>query len=531
MPFNPKNLLSKNVLILALIIAAIFACFWPALGNDFVLWDDPAYILENTLARTLSWANTKQIFSTYILGNYQPLTILTFSLEHHFFGLNPFAYHATNLLLHAANTLLVYLLIMRLCAKMPIAALTALLFAIHPTRVESVAWAAERKDVLFAFFYLLGLLQYWRYLEAKEVGARHAVPLLWITFLYFVLSLLSKPAAVSFPLAIVLLDYIRPRRLSARSVNEKIPFFLASLAFGTVAIFGTFTPTNAAYPVTDTVTGTLNRTITPLDQIRLTEEEFTLKDNAFITCRALVNYLVRTVWPQPLSPYYPLPEKTDNRLPGDYYLAAGVVLLLILLLARWYNKPARFCAMFFFVTVFFNLPVGRIGSVEIADRFTYIPYIGLFYFLAMAVTAAEVKLRFAKPILDNILKAAVALFVFFLAANTLLYAQVWKNSGRLWTTVINLYPEDPKGYFNRGNYFFDRRDYKRAVRDYRTAIILKPHDPRIHFNLGNCYLYLGRPELAIQTYDEAMRVDGRYTVPLKNRSIAVEILKKMRNKW
>src|SRR3989338_1698166 len=125
MPFNPKNLLSNNVLILALIIAAIFACFWPALGNDFVLWDDPAYILENTLAHTLSWANTKQIFSTYILGNYQPLTIFSFSLEHRFFEINPFACHLINLMLHALNTLLVYLLIMRLCAKAPIAALTA----------------------------------------------------------------------------------------------------------------------------------------------------------------------------------------------------------------------------------------------------------------------------------------------------------------------------------------------------------------------------------------------------------------------
>jgi tetratricopeptide (TPR) repeat protein len=516
------NLRSKDIFILALIIMAGFASFWPALSNGFVLWDDPAYILENQLAHTLSWANTKRIFSTYILGNYQPLTILSFSLEHYFFGLDPFPYHLTNIILHAANAVLVYLLIMRLCARAPIAILTTLLFTVHPMRVESAVWVTERKDVLFAFFYLLGLLQYGRYLQRNKV--KH----LFITFLFFVLSLLAKPTAVSFPLAVVLLDYIQPRRLNARTISEKIPFFLTALVFGIIAIFGTYTPANEAYPIADTITGTLHQTIVPLDQIKFSEEQFTFLDNALITCHALVRYIVRTVWPYPLSPYYPLPKKMGTLLPFDYYLAAGVVLLIILFLVRWYNKPARFCALFFFVTVFFNLPVGRIGSVEIADRFTYIPSIGLFYFLAMAITAAVVKLQFTRPALNIILKAAVALLVFSSAANTFFYAKTWKNSGKLWTAVINLYPADPKGYFNRGNYFFDRRDYKRAVRDYRTAIILNPSDPRVHFNLGNSYLYLGRPELAIQTYDTAMAVDVQYTRPLRNRSIAVDMLKKMR---
>jgi len=515
-----KNIKFQYTSILFLIVILALITFAPALNNGFVNWDDPIYILNNELVHELSWSNVQQIFSTYILGNYQPLTILHFAVEHHFFGLNPFYYHLSNIILHALNILLVYIFICLLSGRRLIALIVSLLFALHPMRVESVVWVTERKDVLFAFFYLLGLIQYLRYLATNKKDKWHIIA----TFLCFLLSLLAKPAAISFPLVLLLLDYIKSVKMTYQSLIEKIPFFLFAFAFGIVAIFGTFTPTNEATPVVSTFLGTLNQTITPLDHVKPSQEIFSFWERLLIACHALVQYIVKIVYIDHLSPYYPLPQKINGRLPFDYYMAVFVVLLTSWLLFRWKNKTIRFAMAFFVTTIFFNLPITRIGSVEIADRFTYIPYIGLFTLLAFAFEEAYEYLKLTKPRLKILLNTFFCFLIISYATQSFLYTHIWKNSGRLWSNVIQYYPNDQKGYFNRGNYYYEGKEYQRALKDFRRALALDPTNPWILLNSGNCFLYLGLPELALKSYDRALQIKPGFVKALKNKSIAVQLL-------
>jgi hypothetical protein len=496
-----------------------FVAFSPALNNDFINWDDPFYVVNNALVHQLSLNNIRQIFSTYILGNYQPLTILHFAVDYHFFGLNPLYYHLTNILLHLLNIVLVYIFICLLSGRRLIALLTSLFFALHPIRVESVVWITERKDVLFAFFYLLGLIQYLRYLTVHRERKKYII----YTFLCFLFSLFSKPSAISFPLALFLLDYIRSRRMTFLSLSEKLPFFLVAFAFGSIAIFGTYTPTNEAYPVIDTFIKVFNQTITPLDEVKLSEEIFSFSDRFIIACHALILYAVKIIDIGHLNPYYPMPQKIDGRFSIDYYIAFFLILLLTWIVFRWRNKTFRFGIFFFVTTIFFNLPVSRIGTVEIADRFTYIPHIGLFYLLALSF---EESFKITKlPHLHIVIKVLFSLLLITYAINTFVYTHTWKDSERLWSNVIMRYPNDIKGYLNRGNYYFENREYQKAIKDYLTALNIEPNNHRILYNTGNCFLYLNNPELALQSYDRALHIKPDYTKVLQNKAIATQLLK------
>src|SRR6187431_3431288 len=204
------------------LVAAVTAvCLWPMLNNEFTNWDDEFYIINNQLLRGPDW---KGIFSKQVLGNYHPLTILSYAFNFAISGLDPFSYLLVNYLFHIANTLLVFYFIWNISGKNKfIAAFVALVFGIHPMHVESVAWVAERKDVLYTFFFLLSLIQYWIFLNnAKKKN-------LVFCFLFFVLSLLSKPAAIVLPFVLLLLDYWKDRPFVSKVFVEKIPFFILSI--------------------------------------------------------------------------------------------------------------------------------------------------------------------------------------------------------------------------------------------------------------------------------------------------------------
>jgi len=222
---------NKQLLLLAGLVSILtFIAFSPILNNVFTNWDDMVYVTQNTLIKNLSLDGIRAIFKTPVSSNYHPVTILSYALNYRISELNPFSYMLTNLLFHIFNTVLVFCFIYLLSGKRTMLALfVSLLFGIHPMHVESVAWVSERKDVLFVFFLLLGLINYLNYLKKPNL-----IKYLSLLFL-FILSLLSKPAAVVFPVLLILVDYYLQRKTTVKkSFLEKLPFLVLALVLGIV---------------------------------------------------------------------------------------------------------------------------------------------------------------------------------------------------------------------------------------------------------------------------------------------------------
>ena len=226
---NQKNLILFLAISFILIATAI--AYYPCLKNGFV-WDDEGYILKNYYIKNMSVDNLKTIMTTPIMGNYHPLVIISYAWEYFFFKLNPAPYHIVNMIIHLLNCVLVFYFIMRLSNSIPVAFITGLLFGIHPLHVESVAWISERKDVLYAFFYVISLICYLSYLEKRPDYKYY-----FFALFFFLLSILSKPMAVTLPLVLFLMDYFRDRKIDYRAIIEKIPFFVLSILSGIVTLF------------------------------------------------------------------------------------------------------------------------------------------------------------------------------------------------------------------------------------------------------------------------------------------------------
>ncbi|MDD5571187.1 MAG: glycosyltransferase family 39 protein, partial [Bacteroidales bacterium] len=228
LPANKKN---KDVLFAILVLAITFVVFFPSLKCDFTNLDDQYYVLNNPDIKNLSFNNIKILFSNFYVGNYQPMAMLTYAIEYKISGLNPFAYHFTNFFLHLLNTLLVFIFIKKLSSNIHVAAIASVLFGVHPLHVESVAWISERKDVLYAFFYIAGLITYLKYKEKNDVK------FYLLTILLFVFSCLSKAMAVPFSIMLLLIDYLQMKKINFRIIVDKIPFLAISFTFGLIAIY------------------------------------------------------------------------------------------------------------------------------------------------------------------------------------------------------------------------------------------------------------------------------------------------------
>ena len=215
------------VILLIISLAWTFLLYFRVISFEFINWDDNAYIYQNKDIKELTISSISKLFSSFYLGMYQPLTMLSFSLEYSFFGLNPSIFHADNLILHLFNVCLVFIFIRNLTGNSLSSFIVSLFFGIHPLHVESVAWISERKDVLYTFFYLLGLISYIQYLKVKETK-------FWIlSIILFILSLLSKSAAVTFPLVLLLLHFYHQRaEFNLKNTLLKVwPFFILSVLF------------------------------------------------------------------------------------------------------------------------------------------------------------------------------------------------------------------------------------------------------------------------------------------------------------
>lgn len=459
-----KKGISVHVSLMAIIVIT-FIAFLPIIKNGYVFLDDPDYVLNNPLMS----ASLKTIFTSFYLDNYHPLTILVYTLEHNFFNSEMMGYHFVSLLLHISNSLLVFFFIYYLLDKKNtvIPMITSLLFGIHPIHIESVAWASELKDVLYAFFFLLSLVSYVLFVQ-KEKGIKY----LLYSFGFYILSLLSKGQAVTLPLCLLLIDYFLKRKLKSKMLFEKIPFFILSMVFGIIAIIAqSGSPTHQKYNF----------------------------HNIFWGFYAMILYLFKFVLPVRLSGIYPYPFDTDLSIPAFVYFSPVIFVTLFIVVFAFFRKNVYviFGTVFFLANIFTLVKFIKVGDAIIADRYSYISFIGLFFVTGYGgwrlINLTE------NYRIKNIIQFAGVLLIIILSTLTWSRTLIWKNSYTFWGDVSNKYNYYWRPYYCLGQMEYEKGNYKSAINYYSLAIEKDKYCPPL------VYLWRGRTYFAkIMNYDSAI---------------------------
>ena len=468
------------------ILAITFVVYLPCLDNDFADWDDNFYVTENP---NLAAPDFLSDLTTPAVGNWHPLTMWSLALNYRFGGLDPAPYHWLNLMLHLANTALVFLFVWRLSRKrFWTAAVTSLFFGIHPMHVESVAWVAERKDVLYAFFMLLGLIAYVSHVE------RPSLVRLGATLGAFVLSAASKPAAVVFPLALVAIDLFRGRTLKPSVWLEKAPFFLVSLGVGLLTL-------HAQQSV-----GAISHVWNPFQKL-------------LFGFYGLTMYVAKLFLPVGLSAIYPYPSPVTGPGP-EFYVVFVVTLLLIplaVLIARR-ERAVAFGLAFYLINIVLVLQFFSLGGATMADRYTYVSYIGLLFALAWWLDEPAGRRVLGVPI-RAVIATIFALLLPISLVQTWKRCDVWQNAETLWNDTIAKYPRQiADAYINRGYYYYKRKgQYDAALADFNQALNLNSTSAPIWMNRGNAFAALGQDDSAFVSFDRAIALKPDWGDAVNNR--------------
>ena len=485
--------------------------FYNTLTNNFVNLDDSGYIKDNPDIKSLSAKNIAAIFSSFYNANYHPFTTLSYAIEYNLFGLNAKPYHIINLLIHLLNVLMVFRLIKKISSKTEIAFIVALFFAIHPMHVESVAWISERKDLLYSFFFICGLSTYYEYIHATANRNK----LYLYTILLFLCSLLSKSAAITFPLMLLIVDYYFKRGWKSKVLVEKIPFFLLSLAFGIITIFS------------QRAAGAINADLMP---------DYNLFQRFFVVCYTTSYYIVKLVLPFNLAVLHFAPTE----LPYYYYLTPLFLMLLVFLVykARAMRRELIFGSLIYLVGISLTSQIIPVGYTVVSERYSYISYIGLFFIIGCFYAAVQnnrslVSLR---PVINYLLAGVTLIFMVI----TFQRNKVWQNSINLFTDLAEKYPNqahahfvlaknlidvpdlnaalgsmnrsiglDPKmteSYFYRGNIYYGQQNYAAALNDYLKAVELNPNYSEAYYNIGVTYNTTNRFQESIEPLTKAISI-------------------------
>ena len=482
----------EYLLPLAIILLITFVAFIPSLNNHFVNWDDDVNLLENKNLQELSGENIAKIFNPAtgtVIGNYNPLPIFTFAIEKHFFGIESAkVYHINNLLLHLLCVFFVYRLMLMMKISRTGAIIVALLFGIHPMRVESVAWVTERKDVLFAAFYLGAMITYLKYVFNKERNSFFY----GLTIGLFILSLFSKIQAVALPLSMLALDYYFNRRLNQKLVLEKIPFFALSLFFGLIGVY--FLAENKS--LDDTTT-------------------YTFVQRLFVGAYSFCIYLIKLVFPYRMTALYPYPANLN----WLFYVAplGGFAVLGLMFYAFKKNwRGLVFGFAFFIVNVVFVLQVVGAGQGFLADRFTYMAYLGLFFLVGIAYDFFSK----AKPALSKPLAIGMAVYALVFFVMTWQQCKTWKNGDTLWSHVLKFQTNTHLPYANRGHYWRGEKKYDKAIQNYNQAIALNGKKAATFNSRGKTYFDSNQNPKAIEDYTRAIQIDPTLGEAYVNRGSA-----------
>jgi hypothetical protein len=441
------------------------------LQGQFVEWDDTTHITGNLAIRSLSAESLRVMFTQPTAKLYCPLTWLSFAIDYHIWGRDPFGYHLTNLLLHVANTLFVLVLVRevlrgRYTYALPAALLTAVAFGVHPLHVESVAWATERKDVLFVFFYLLGLVSYFRWLDS------HKRVYYGVCLGLFVASALSKSTAVTFPAVLLLIDHFLAKR---KAWEEKIPFFAVSLV-----ITGITFACQA---------GGLGETVA-------TPEIIPLWARAGLVGYCSLFYVKKFFWPVHLSAVYPpFDEMHWNILVNIEYLAAFVLVTALLFAARrrW---PALWPSwLFYIITLSPTIGLVPVGIHVVADRYCHLAILGLMLPVSMVIARAAGAARGggARIVLGGVIVAVFATLTLLAERRT----EIWSNSETLFLNALHENPDCLPAHINLTVWYTSLKEFDQAIQHGQRAIAIAPEGIPGRKALAYAYMKQDKPREAI----------------------------------
>lgn len=482
--------------VLAVVAAAAFA-FSPGLSNGFVNWDDYAYIVNNSLVHDLSPANILKIFTptTFVVGNYHPLTVLCYAVQHAIFGLDPAGYHGVNIAIHLVNILLISLIGWRIFKhRMATVAMTAL-FALHPLRVESVVWAAELKDVLYVCFFLAATYVYIVNVQSGKDTFRAHVPV----FLLFLLSLLSKGQAVVFPVIMLIVDYITSRTWSKQMLIEKVPYFVTSVAFGLLAI-----------------------SAQRGGQLSVTGPQLVLPFAERLACAlyGILMYFFKFAFPANLACFYdyPLPEEM-----GSVFIYAGISALLLgaSFFASRRDRVILGGLAWFAVVIGPVSQIMPVGNALYADRYSYLSMVGIAFIAAYGVQRLSARYSHTY-VLSGVGVTAVLLTM-------LAYGQAhtWNNNITLWTAAQKANTHSALILNNLAGDYLDSNKLDKAIPLFEEAIENPGRYKEIYRTLNNLGLAvsrMGMRDSSLYWFKRAIETDSAFADPYFNRGSIMQFM-------
>lgn len=446
-------------------------------GHEFINYDDQVYVQKNThINRGLTWDGIVWVFTHSHSANWHPLTSMSHMLDCQLFGLNAGAHHLMNVLFHTIAVILLFLVLREMTGSFWRSAFVAAIFAIHPLHVESVAWVAERKDVLSAIFFMLVLGAYVRYVR-KPSPARYVV-----MSILFVLGLMSKSMLVTLPFVFLLLDYWPLQRIAdlrdlRRVILEKIPLFVIASA-SCVATF--LAQTHA---------------MSSLENVPLSQRT----GNAAVS---ILTYVRQTMWPVKLAAFYPHP--LDQLPPGMVVLSVATVIAIsvVALIVGWSHKYV-FVGWFWYLGMLVPvLGLVQVGSQAHADRYTYLPQIGLALMTTWGIVDFAARWRYRPQILG----ASALLVIIVLMSCARMQAAVWHDTETLWKHAIQVVPRNHFAYSGLAEIELARGQVDKAIAHFQTAVEIYPENFTSHTKLGLLLLQTGHPSAAIAHWKIALEL-------------------------
>jgi tetratricopeptide (TPR) repeat protein len=499
------------------VAAVTFAVYLVSLQNHFIVeWDDGEYVVNNPHIRSINLAFLRWAFFDFHASNWHPLTWISHAIDYTVWGANPLGHHLTSVILHAVNAFMVVLLIMRLqeVATGPTpsgqetsvldehgmlitAGVTGLLFGLHPVHVESVAWIAERKDLLCALFFLLSIIGYVKYVKVTgndliDRGVRicYVKKEYLLSLVFFILALMSKPMAVSLPVVLMILDWYPFRRL--RSVKtawillvEKLPFITFSL-------------------ISSVLTVLAQRAGGAIIEI----QALPLSSRLLVAAQSLIMYLWKIIVPWDLIPYYPYPKNisfASLEFLSAIALVVGITIFCIIIAKRLRLGLAAWG--YYVVTLLPVIGIVQVGSQMMADRYTYLPSLAPFLIIAAGTSWGYnkgMRLNLSRS-MRRILFFSTGIFIFAgLSFLSIRQIPVWESGLSLWSYVIEKEPEVSIAYTNLGSVYQKMGQYDMAMEKYDKAITLDPNDYLAYTNRGVIFDRLGQFDKALESYKKAM---------------------------
>jgi Tfp pilus assembly protein PilF len=488
--FTSTKLFSRNNLIaLAVIVGAATLLLWRTTSNGFTDWDDDLYVVNSELIKKLDGDSFISYFTTFTANLYTPLVTLSYAIDYQLFGLSATGFHSTNLVIHLFNIILVFVVTFLLFKRTFVATLTALLFAIHPLQTEAVVWISSRKDLLFTFFYLLGIICYLRYREKKKSS------LLVLTFVLFILSVLSKPIAFTFPFALLFIDYFLYRRITRADIVMKIPFVVISIAVGILGIY----------------------LVNKYEVFATAPQGYNAFDVICLAGYSLAFYFYNAFVPTELSNYHAYPYKMETFLEGQYILAPVIVLVLLFVLYKGIRKNFTLVGgvILFLIIIGPTLRLLPTGYPIAADRYFYLASVGLFWSVILVLENIAQQ-SFA---LKSIVVAVSAALMLAFAIVTYQRIPDWKDSHALWTSALKKDPHHELANDHLGKMYEKSGNKDLALMHFKRVTDIDRTKYDVMNSVGNIYIEKKQPELAMQYYDMAIATGKADHLPYYNRGM------------